>query len=211
MISLSSCCFKKKLFIVTRFCRSWISARNTLFFKKLPAHLTYSILTDPNGPQISVSHNCFYGWSDYDLGFNLFHGLCRKNPQCSRCIYGLMHGAVRLLFQHYTCCDNMVVAGVYLVARLFPLHCQRRLLLYIVGYVGAFTSLLQLVMHSDWHKKNISWQFQQSSGWCLRLVSGIRGGKRSWLHGLDVSFCLIMYNVQNFNLSLRRFDNSCSS
>jgi len=41
---------------------------------------------------------------------------------------------------------TMVVAGVYLVARLFPVYVEDHLILQIVGYVGAFSALLAAII-----------------------------------------------------------------
>jgi NADH-quinone oxidoreductase subunit L len=138
----------KKAFIVTRFADLGFLL-GILILSKITGTFDYNILTDPNGPAISQGASiAFMGLSTMTWALILvFMGCAGKSAMFPLHIWlpDAMEGPtpVSALIHAAT----MVVAGVYLVARLFPLYALAAPdALMLVGYIGAFTSLFAAVI-----------------------------------------------------------------
>ena len=138
----------KKAFIVTRFADLGFLI-GILILSYTTKTLDFLTLTDPNGPAITHTGGAtFMGLSviTWSLIF-VFMGGAGKSAMFPLHIWlpDAMEGPtpVSALIHAAT----MVVAGVYLVARLFPIYEMAGLpALEVVAYVGAFTSLFAAVI-----------------------------------------------------------------
>lgn len=133
----------KKAFIVTRFADLGFLI-GILILSNITGTFDFKILTDPDGSAITQGSSvAFMGLSVMTWALILvFMGCAGKSAMFPLHIWlpDAMEGPtpVSALIHAAT----MVVAGVYLVARLFPLYAlSAPVALHLVGYVGAFTSL----------------------------------------------------------------------
>ena len=141
----------KKAFIVTRFADlGFLIGILILAFhaETLDFHTLITTLTTAQSPQsISITSSSFLGVSMLTWGLTLvFIGGAGKSAMFPLHIWlpDAMEGPtpVSALIHAAT----MVVAGVYLVARLFPLYSFDVIALNIVAYTGAFSALLAAVI-----------------------------------------------------------------
>lgn len=138
----------KKAFVVTRFADLGFLL-GILILSNITGTFDYSILTDPNGSALTQgSAISFMGLSVMTWALILvFMGCAGKSAMFPLHIWlpDAMEGPtpVSALIHAAT----MVVAGVFLVARLFPLYAlSAPAALHLVGYVGAFTSLFAAII-----------------------------------------------------------------
>ena len=138
----------KKAFVVTRFADLGFLL-GILILSNITGTFDYSILTDPNGSALTQgSAISFMGLSVMTWALILvFMGCAGKSAMFPLHIWlpDAMEGPtpVSALIHAAT----MVVAGVFLVASLFPLYAlSAPAALHLVGYVGAFTSLFAAII-----------------------------------------------------------------
>jgi len=138
----------KKAFIVTRFADLGFLI-GILILSNITGTFDFILLTDPNGVAISQGSSIvFMGLSSMSCAlFLIFIGCAGKSAMFPLHIWlpDAMEGPtpVSALIHAAT----MVVAGVYLVARLFPMYAlSAPAVLEFIGYVGAFTSLFAAII-----------------------------------------------------------------
>ena len=187
----------KKAFIVTRFADLGFLI-GILILSFVTGTFDFAKLTEP-GTTIfgSAAFDEFHGYFGHDLGYDTdFYWWVPVNRLCSRYTSGYpdaMEGPtpVSALIHAAT----MVVAGVFLVARMFPvIHFQAPAAQEIIGYVGGFTSLFAAVIAiTQYDIKRvlaflnfITVGLHDACPWGFR----IRRRRRVWVTWLPCSTCL---------------------